>query len=111
MAINHKWTDSEGNSRLSEVCASFNRGELHWVTVWDECASEFRTLQAGPKVLEGLEAYESLSDIEKTMVFQAALDESGDMSSKHRAFSMIEGWDLDYMKMIAADDDEDIEQI
>lgn len=106
MTINHEWTDGWGNSRSSEVCASFNRGEFCWVTIWDERASSFRTLPAGPAVLFGNEALLTLTDEEQKTVFELARDLAGDMSSTERAHEVIDGMSIDEMREWLKEDDD-----
>lgn len=104
----HKWTDGWGNDRESEICGQFDRGEFHWVTIWDERMNEFRTLVAGPRSLYGAAAFEQLSESEQNMLFGMLMDEAGDMSTRDRAHAMLEDMDLDYMRTMLSEGEEDL---
>jgi hypothetical protein len=85
----HNWTDGHGAVRQSEICGEFDRGEFHWVTVWDDRAEEFVTLEAGPKVLRGMEALETFTEDEQSTLWELACEMAADMSDRDLARAVI----------------------
>ena len=103
MVEKHKWTDDFGR----EVVARFDRGEFEWVTCWVSHADEFRTFVAGPAVLYGSTALATFTEEEQKIIFDMAMDEASDMSSRERAHEMIDELTAEDMRQWLTDATED----